>query len=1054
MSRTLLFALLCLSMFFCAPARAGDDANELAGKLLGDLKDLDAWSQKNFRFRQRLVLVRGPKTDIPELAVVDDFSVKRLVAAEKLGTKLIAIADEGDELPIFYLPAEDHCVVKLMPTMIAREFVTIAIYYGDKGAFKMAAPAAKIGEAHRTWRAFPAAEESRDPEPADGPSATAQKFIERYQRLILVEPSGNAKPERIAGANADSVAMLNANDGVVKVGAFSIAADAAHSVRVRLYAAAPVDASLKIALTGPGGETTLTAPCKGQGFFWCETSSDLKKGDYTQATITSTAETKAGVDFLLLSPDTDWRPDYDAFSGPLWVRYRIGKDSAPANSIEMSATYDTYTINGPQHKPDGEFFPNAWFFSPRIKSLFPPAALKPALAPGRWTPWGRLLDSGSWTWQETAIFRGGNVKNVDVQFAFGPTEAEVFRHNRTIAVNNQITFRMPTSPNNFGEALFCARTLEDFLDWRLSELAKFNLEPGHQLQKLYFSAFPYSSENTEALESRKAGMFELMGFNGLDLGDNNYADIYKKHGLIHHHMHHWINDSSADWAKLQGANYSEKMASYRDEVLRTINSGKWIGKVPTTGKFNILVDEPGPFVEEGSFSDKAMEQLFIAYLKEQHAEPAFFGLKSFDEFKWPKPGMSKAQARDARAAAVKQIVEDNKTEISLVKEAAPEFFLDDKEAKDADEKKKKLDVLGDKNATDALAAENYNKGFKLFPDPSTREGKRLRWYIRQFQSDFSGRVCSAIAEATYKESPTKVFSGPNFQATPVWSGFMWEGGLDLLHYGRLQTPGSFIQIEDWAWSGAYVNCAFAGALIRSACRASGAVPAALVTGGRTRPKIMGWLSQGVRKFDSYLYGPMHAIGPPWADDPITYHNMGTCIHEMQRAEENIVACKHESEIAQFVANTSEIIVKTRIDRRGMFKNLILAGHGVDLVSEDDAELDGILSKYKALVIPDEGVRRSVQKKIKAWVESGGRVLLGAGACAFDEFEEPCDELLSLKTKDAAVAFGKGTIVFLNEKDSSTASIEAMNAFVKSAGVVPQWSSDCCKATAQKSKSMA
>lgn len=1035
---------LLMILIIALPLHAADDANDLAGKLLGDLKDLDAWGQKNFRYRQRLLLVRGPKTDIPELAVIEDFSIKRLAAAEKLGTKLIAVADEGDELPIYYMPAEDACVVKLTPTMVARESVTIAIYYGDNGTFKMAAPTAKIGEAHKTWRAFPAAEEARDAEPADGPSPSARKFIERYARLVLVEPAGNAKPERVAGANADSIAMFSANNGAVKTGAFSIAADGAHSVRVRIHAATAVDTTLKINLSGPGGETSLRAPCKGQGFFWCEAAGELKKGEYT-ATINAPTETKAGVDFILFSPDAEWRPDYDALWGPIWVRYRIGKDSTPANSIEMSATYDTYTINGPQHKPDGEFFPNAWFFGPRIKSLFPPAALKPALTPGKWTPWGRLLEAGSWTWQETATFRGGKVKNVDVQFAFGPSEGEVFRHNRTTAVNNQITFRMPSSPNNFGEALFCARTLEDFLDWRLSELAKFNLEPGHQLKKLYFSAFPYGSENTEELESRRAGMFALMGFNGLDQGDNGFVELYKKHGLIHHHMHHWINDSNADWAKLPGETYSQKMASYRDEVLRTIHSGKWIGKVPEFGKFNILVDEPGPFVEEGSFQDKGMEQLFIAYLKEQKVEPAFFGLKGFDEFKWPKPGMSKAQAREARAAAVKQIVEENKTEISLVKEAVPEFFLDDKDAKDADEKKKKLEVLGNKNATDALAAENYNKGFKLFPDPATREGKRLRWYIRQFQSDFTGRVGNAIAEATYKESPTKVHSGPNFQATPVWSGFMWEGGLDLLRYGRLQTQASFIQIEDWAWSGAYLNCAFAGALIRAACRPGGAVPAALVTGGRTRPKIMGWLSQGVRKFDSYLYGPMHAIGPPWADDPITYHNMGTCIHEMQRAENHIVECKHVSEIAQLVANTSEIILKTKIDRRGMFKNLILAGHGVDLVSEDDVELDEILAKYKALVICDEGVRRATQTKIKSWVEGGGRVLIGNGACAFDEFEEPCDVLLSLKPKEGvnpAASVGKGTIVFLSDKDSAPKSVEAMDEFVKAAGVKPQWASDC------------
>jgi hypothetical protein len=104
---------------------------------------------------------------------------------------------------------------------------------------------------------------------------------------------------------------------------------------------------------------------------------------------------------------------------------------------------------------------------------------------------------------------------------------------------------------------------------------------------------------------------------------------------------------------------------------------------------------------------------------------------------------------------------------------------------------------------------------------------------------------------------------------------------------------------------------------------------------------------------------------------------------------------------------------------------------VDVVGEEDIELDGILTRYKALVIPDAAVRRSVQAKIKEWAQGGGQVLLGSGACAFDEFEEPCDTLSSMKE----------SVVLVPCKQNDPKFPETVAAFARRSGATQQWSSD-------------
>lgn len=98
---------------------------------------------------------------------------------------------------------------------------------------------------------------------------------------------------------------------------------------------------------------------------------------------------------------------------------------------------------------------------------------------------------------------------------------------------------------------------------------------------------------------------------------------------------------------------------------------------------------------------------------------------------------------------------------------------------------------------------------------------------------------------------------------------------------------------------------------------------------------------------------------------------------------------------------------------------------LDFLIDQDAT-DGTLDKYKVLYLTDAHVTRASSKKIKAWVEKGGRLFATAGAGQFDEYNKPntlLRQLLGVETtnqsadKPNQVGFIKQDLPFVKAMDT-------------------------------------
>jgi hypothetical protein len=81
---------------------------------------------------------------------------------------------------------------------------------------------------------------------------------------------------------------------------------------------------------------------------------------------------------------------------------------------------------------------------------------------------------------------------------------------------------------------------------------------------------------------------------------------------------------------------------------------------------------------------------------------------------------------------------------------------------------------------------------------------------------------------------------------------------------------------------------------------------------------------------------------------------------------------------------------------------------VEVVFEQEIVKDDALSRYAVLYVADPQVRRDVQRKIAAWVRSGGRLHVGVGGACWDEYNQPCsvlDPVLGVSGRGALLQTG-------------------------------------------------
>ncbi|MFM8890985.1 MAG: beta-galactosidase trimerization domain-containing protein [Planctomycetia bacterium] len=78
----------------------------------------------------------------------------------------------------------------------------------------------------------------------------------------------------------------------------------------------------------------------------------------------------------------------------------------------------------------------------------------------------------------------------------------------------------------------------------------------------------------------------------------------------------------------------------------------------------------------------------------------------------------------------------------------------------------------------------------------------------------------------------------------------------------------------------------------------------------------------------------------------------------------------------------------RLEAQMIYLALLHGQHRVDLVTEDDIAVDGILSKYDVLHVAGEWIDHRVPAKLEAWVRAGGILYASGGLGILNEFNEP------------------------------------------------------------------
>ena len=77
----------------------------------------------------------------------------------------------------------------------------------------------------------------------------------------------------------------------------------------------------------------------------------------------------------------------------------------------------------------------------------------------------------------------------------------------------------------------------------------------------------------------------------------------------------------------------------------------------------------------------------------------------------------------------------------------------------------------------------------------------------------------------------------------------------------------------------------------------------------------------------------------------------------------------------------------RVEAQMLYLALLHGQHRVDLVTEDDIAIDGILAKYDVLHVAGEWIDHRVPAKFEAWVKNGGVLYASGGLGIFNEFNE-------------------------------------------------------------------
>ena len=238
----------------------------------------------------------------------------------------------------------------------------------------------------------------------------------------------------------------------------------------------------------------------------------------------------------------------------------------------------------------------------------------------------------------------------------------------------------------------------------------------------------------------------------------------------------------------------------------------------------------------------------------------------------------------------------------------------------------------------------------------------------------------------------------------------WDAGLvsgpDWFLYGRMKAT-SLMWSEDWASLGPEVS-GYIVDMLRAAAR-----PNKLPVGQYIICNSVSTLSQrtfsalmhGAKTLHFYCYGPYYAFADGMVDSNLDVQKtLGKTIRDIGKADEYLYPAQVQpAQVAILYGKSHEIWQQDAAvgtERRTMYLAMQQAHVPVDMVSEQDLE-EGVLARYKLLVLTETNVERAAAARIAAWVRSGGVLQMGPGAGMRDEYDEPMAELLDLAGVSAA-----------------------------------------------------
>jgi len=279
--------------------------------------------------------------------------------------------------------------------------------------------------------------------------------------------------------------------------------------------------------------------------------------------------------------------------------------------------------------------------------------------------------------------------------------------------------------------------------------------------------------------------------------------------------------------------------------------------------------------------------------------------------------------------------------------------------------------------------------------------RKLHYWSIELRDLTNARLVREARLASEKHLGSSILTSVNFTDGPM-SG--WEGALahgpDWFLYGRLEAT-SLMWSEDWASLGPEVSGLITD-MLRAAARPTNLPVGEYIICNHAptlQQRAFSALMHGARTLHFYCYGPYYAFADGMvSDNPEVQQALGLTLRKIAQADAYLHPAKApEAQVAILWGKSHEIWqddAAVGTERRTMYLAMQHAHVPVDMVSEQDLA-EGILAKYRLLIVTESNMRRDAAAKTADWVRAGGVLQMCAGAGRRDEYNEPLADLLDL-----------------------------------------------------------